>query len=541
MTRLEMQGLTVKYPGRKQPVLQDVTLHLREGETVLLLGTSGSGKSTLALTLNGLIPHSLGQILAGRVICDGLDTQKTESATLAQHVGIVFQDPDAQFVALTVEEELIFGLENLCVPPEEMGRRVEQALSRVGLPTANLDPVGTQEVFSLIRACQEADPRRTILLIEHKLDDLMDLIDRVVVLGPFGTILVDGEPRAIFRDAFLTLQQQGVWQPQVVSLAHHLRREGIILDLFPLTSGEAEQALQQVSFSPRAGEKTPVAHEPSRSALPAIEVCDLSFRYGERQVLDHITLTVPEGTFLALVGTNGAGKTTLAQHLLGILRPPLGTIALHGRDLTRIPARELMTEVGYVFQNPEHQFITDSVAGEISYGLRVMKRPEKEIEQKTQELLERFGLAKRARANPFTLSHGEKRRLSVTTMLAIGQRTLILDEPTFGQDQRNAEMLLELLSTLHAEGRTIIVVTHDMALVADYAQQVVVMHQGKILFNGTPDALFRHPELLTQARLFPPPLVQLAQRLEWPYLLTGRMLASSQIRAELSPQAIAQE
>ena len=301
----------------------------------------------------------------------------------------------------------------------------------------------------------------------------------------------------------------------------------MMFDPFPLTLEEIEPTLRYIPFVPSTWQPAlAVSTVPDASPL-ALEIRDLSVSYGRQQVLDHLTFSVPEGTFLALVGANGAGKTTLSQLMVGILRPPSGTMLLHGRDITRIPARELMTQVGYVFQNPEHQFITDSVADEISYGLRVMKLPEQEIAQRTQALLARFGLEKRARSNPFTLSHGEKRRLSVATMLAIGQQVLILDEPTFGQDQRNARELLTLLSALHAEGRTIIVVTHDMSLVAEYAQQVLVLHQGKQLFLGPPGTLFQQPDVLARARLSLPPLAALSQRLDWPTLLTVKMLEAN--------------
>lgn len=557
MALIEVENLAVKYPGRKRPILEQVNLQLHEGETVLLLGASGSGKSTLALTLNGLIPHNVGKILEGRVRVDGLDTQKASVVDLARRVGIVFQDPDAQFVMLTVEDEIVFGMENLCLSPEEMDRRVEEALAQVGLPqhryrrveqlsggekqrvtlasllamepsvllfdepTANLDPVGTRDVFALLRQCKEMK-KHTILLIEHKLDDLMDLIDRVVVLGKGGVVLADGAPRTVFQEQMELLQKHGVWVPQVASLAHRLAQEGIVLDPFPLTLDEAEEAINRKRIGAEPVEQqsvSPVLTQESEQA--AIEVRNLSYRVASREILHDVSLRVPQGDFLALVGSNGAGKTTLAHHLVDILHPPAGRVWLQGKDITRIPARELVHHVGYVFQNPEHQFITESVADEIAYGLRVMGLSAAEITERTNTLLERFGLLQLARANPFTLSHGEKRRLSVATMLAVGQQVLILDEPTFGQDQRNAEALLEILWQLHTEGRTIVVITHDMALVAQYARHVVVMESGRPIFHGTPATLFAQPDLLARAHLTLPPLTSLAARLGWPGLLTS--------------------
>ncbi|QBD83349.1 ABC transporter ATP-binding protein [Ktedonosporobacter rubrisoli] len=564
---IEIEDLAAKYPGRKLPVLQGVNLQLKRGETVLLLGASGSGKSTLGLTLNGLIPHEVGSILNGQIHVDGLNTQQTTVAELARRVGIVFQDPDAQFATLTVEDEIVFGLENLCLPPSEMEERMLRALAQVGLPehryrrvdqlsggekqrialaallamepqvlvfdepTANLDPIGTRDVFALIRECK-VQTTHTIVLIEHKLDDLMDLIDRVIVLGPGGSLIADGTPRAIFRDSSAVLREYGIWMPQVCLLAHRLREQGIELDPFPITPAEAEVALRQISLSEeRPTLSSSLPDEEPASSQPAIEVRELSFRRGRQTILDRVSLTIPQGDFLAIVGANGAGKTTLAQHLVDILHPSPKTVFLQGQDLTRIAARDLVHKIGYVFQNPEHQFITDSVADEVAYGLRVIGLSAEEITERTNSLLERFGLLRFAPANPFTLSHGEKRRLSVATMLAVGQQILLLDEPTFGQDQGNAEALLDLLCALHAEGRTIVMVTHDMTLVARYARHVAVMNQGKIIFHGTPAELFKQPELLMKAHLTLPPLTMLANRLGQSGLLTLEEVATQCLAA----------
>lgn len=566
---ITIEDVHFKYVGRKAEALQGVNLRIKKGETLLLLGPSGSGKSTLALTMNGLIPHSVEGRFSGSVHVAGMETTKSPLARLTQHAGIVFQDPEAQFVTMTVENEIAFGLENLRIPQEEMPTRIRMALARVGLedrlrsrvdhlsgggkqrlalasilamepeilifdePTANLDPAGTREVFNAIGRLKQTGTY-TLILIEHKLDALMHLIDRVVVLAPGGTTLVDGSPREVFRDHMETLMQYGVWMPQVALLAYELRKQGITLDPFPITIDEAVQVLRHA----------PVVHTPSpepvasRTTLapPAIEVRDLSFAYANRQVLDQISLRVPQGDFLAIVGANGAGKTTLAQHLIDIHHPPRGTVFVAGRDITRIPVRELIQMVGYVFQNPENQFITDSVEHELAFGLRLMKLPEAEIQRRVAETLEQFGLSRYARANPFTLSHGEKRRLSVATMLVVGQQILILDEPTFGQDERNATELLTRLKHLHEAGRTIIVITHDMSLVAQYTQHVAVLAEGRLIFHGATPDLFNRLDLLREARLAQPPLAELSHRLTeynaaWSGLLTVEQFVEAAIPA----------
>lgn len=551
---IEIVDVTIKYVGRKAPALAHLTLSFKAGETVLLLGPSGCGKSTLALALNGLIPHSVGATMSGRVIVDGRDTQQTSVAELARKVGIVFQDPEAQFVTSRVEDEVAFGLENLCWAPSAMQTMIDDALNAVGMPnghrrevyklsggekqrvalaallamkphvlvfdepTANLDPAGTRDVFALI-AELKAKRTHTIILIEHKLDELMHLIDRVVALGECGAILADGPPREVFDRHAATLREHGVWMPQVCLLAHALRERGVALDDFPVTLDEAATCLDKVTR--RRGDRMnsnhyitlPPAHPvTSPNWRYAIAVRHLSCVRGGRKVLDDVSLAVAQGEFVAIVGANGAGKTTLALHLVGILPAPKGAVFIEGQDVNVTSSRALVERVGYAFQNPEHQFITESVFDEVAYSLRAKGLPEGVVEAQTSAMLERFGLFRLARANPFTLSHGQKRRLSVATMLAAGQRTLILDEPTFGQDQHNAEALMRLLRDLHCEGRTVIIITHDMALVAEYAERVVVMNAGRLIFDGAPRDLFMQPALLREARLAPPPVARLAER-----------------------------
>lgn len=559
---IQIEALHFKYVGRKAETLAGIELYIEAGETVLLLGPSGSGKSSLALTLNGLIPHTIGGRMQGRVRVADLDSRETPISELTQQVGILFQDPEAQFVTMTVEDELVFGLENLCIPPAEMDDRLEEALEQVALvahrqrgldalsggekqrlalaallamrprvlifdePTANLDPVGTQQVFETINRLKQTE-QYTILIIEHKLDPLMHLLDRVIVLTADGKILMDGSPQHIFGQQADRLVKEGIWMPQTALLAHQLQSQGITLTPFPMTIAQAEQALLEANLTLRPNRHPQPRPAPAETGPPtAIEVRNLSFYYGESATLKQINLRVPQGDFLALVGANGAGKTTLAKHLINVLSPPKGSVWLAGDDLTHIPSRQLIRRVGYVFQNPEHQFITNAVAHEIGFGLRLMGLSEADIESRTATLLTQFGLAHLAKANPFTLSHGEKRRLSVATMLAMGQEILILDEPTFGQDQRNATALMQLLQELHATGCTIIIITHDMNLVAEYARHTAVMAAGELLFHGPTAAAFAQPDLLAEARLTLPPLGSLSERLarhqpEWADLQTA--------------------
>ncbi|HVC34084.1 MAG TPA: ABC transporter ATP-binding protein [Chloroflexota bacterium] len=257
-----------------------------------------------------------------------------------------------------------------------------------------------------------------------------------------------------------------------------------------------------------------VLTSPTIDPSPAIEISRLTYRYPTGQLaLREVNLTIPAGCFAAIVGPNGAGKSTLAQHLIGSIRPERGTVRVCGRDVRTISPSELARLVGYVFQNPEHQFVAQTVFDELAFGLRPRHVPEPEIQMRVEAMLDDFGLAALGPANPFTLSHGEKRRLSVATMLILGQQVLVLDEPTFGQDRQNTEALLEKLTDLNRHGRTIVMITHDVRLVAEYAQRVAVFVDGTVAFDGPVPRLFSDPSLLDRAHLVRPPLLELSHRL----------------------------
>lgn len=563
LVHLEADDLGFRYEGRRERTLSGVDLRVGEGETVLLLGPSGSGKSTLALCLNGLIPHAVGGRMGGVVRAGDLDTRSTPPGRLAQDVGLIFQDPEAQFVAGKVEDEVAFGLENLCVPAEEMDGRVDEALSEVGMawarrrqvdtlsggqkqrvalasvlamrpkilvfdePTANLDPDGTRGFSRTVERLKRTG-RHTMVIIEHEVDAFVHLVDRVVVLSAGGRIVADGSPREVFGERADDLAEHGVWMPRVSLLANRLRERGARFGPFPVTLDEARLAFRRLAPCGRqradgAAERT--VAEPATVGAPALEIRGLSFSHGERRVLDRVSLRVPKGDFLALVGANGAGKTTLALHAAGVLRPPRGTVSVDGIDVSSAPARRTAPAVGYVFQNPEHQFVTDSVWEEVAFGPRIAGLPETEVADRVGRILRRIGLSGRDAENPFSLSHGEKRRLSIATMLATGQRVLVFDEPTFGQDLQNAGAMARLMEDLNAEGRTILAITHDMAFVAEHARSVAVLLGGSLIYHGPTPGLFGRPELLERAGLGLPPLAELSRRLAahdsaWVGLLT---------------------
>ncbi|MGC8878762.1 MAG: ABC transporter ATP-binding protein [Anaerolineae bacterium] len=553
---IRVNALHFRYADSPTAVLNGIDMAVQPGEMVLLLGPSGCGKSTFALCLNGLIPDEIPGDFSGEIWIGRHMTRRTPAGQLRQQVGIVFQDPETQLVMPRVEEEVAFGLENLAIPEAIMRTRVIEALRQVGLaekarawvetlsggqkqrlalasvlamqpsvlildePTANLDPAATRSFYQALEDLRRTT-QTTVLLIEHRVDAVLPLVDRVVVLGREGRIIAAGTPRAIYALDDARLQDEGIWLPSPCHLAKALKSIGWPLKDCPLTVDEMEQAIRALHPSlPRPdvlSRSGIVPDVPNRStpasSEAAISIAGVHFAYPDGTVaLQDVHLDVPRGSFFALVGANGSGKTTLAKILVGLLPAQKGQITILGQAVTPRNRLRVVQQVGYVFQNPEHQFITERVRDELAYSLDPNLDAE-EQRRRIEDLLERFGLCDYADFNPFSLSQGQKRRLSIATMVAMEQPILILDEPTFGQDYQSAQEVMSVLQALQRADTTIFCITHDMQLVADYAHVVAVMAQGRIIFQGTPRALFQRPEILSQAGLNLPPLAALGARL----------------------------
>jgi energy-coupling factor transport system ATP-binding protein len=469
-------------------------------------------------------------------------------ADMAQRVGVVFQDPEAQFCMLTLEDEVAFGLENLAIPRTEMDTRIDEALGWVGLadhrttriehlsggqkqrlalacvlaqgpdvvvldePTAQLDPSGAAEVIALLGRLRQRG-QHTLVIIEHRLDDVMPLVDDVLVLSQSGEMVVHGQPHRVLADWGTWLQSAGVWVPQVSELATTLSNHGIQLDPFPVTVDEAVVALRPLARTLENGLQGSSPDATRGSNL--VGARDLSFRYApsKPRALDHVSADFHVGELAAIVGPNGAGKSTLARHLVHILQPPVGTVFLRQTDVRQLTAAYVSRAVGYVFQYPEHQFVGGTVIEDVAFGLRRSRLPESEVQRVARALLVEFGLERLAEAHPYSLSYGEQRRLSVAAMLAVGQQALFLDEPTFGQDRRNALSLLDKLVGLAEDGHAMVAITHDMRLIAERAHRAIVMLEGRVIFDGTPLDLFADSAVVSRAGLRPPPLAQVGQRL----------------------------
>ncbi|TFB96505.1 MULTISPECIES: ABC transporter ATP-binding protein [unclassified Cryobacterium] len=477
------RGWGWRHAGRGAPAVSGLDLDIRPGERVLLLGASGAGKSTLVHALAGVLGSEDEGDETGELLVDG-----RRPADARGRVGLVLQDPDSQVVLARVGDDVAFGCENLAVPRDEIWRRVGAALDSVGLrlpldhptsalsggqkqrlalagvlamrpglllldePTANLDPEGVIEVRDAVRHTLDACGA-TLIVIEHRVAVWQDLVDRVIVLDAAGGILADGPTGTVLQSEGERLAAAGVWVPHLPP-----RLPGRLPNRLPadlgLQAGGAQTPDLLLSASGLAVGRVPFARRTARVVAGGID------------------LTIGAGTATAITGPNGAGKSTLALTLAGLLAPAGGRLAASpgladglGTEPVRWRSRALLTRIGTVFQDPEHQFLSGSVRAELAVGPHALGLAPAEQVRRVDELLERLRLDHLAEANPFTLSGGEKRRLSVATVLASRPRVLVLDEPTFGQDSRTWRELVALLVEVQSAGTALVFVTHDELLV----------------------------------------------------------------------------
>ncbi len=547
------------------PALIDVSFEIDAGSFVLILGRSGSGKSTLALNLVGIYPDYFGGRNQGRLRINHPDRglvnrRELESAERFRLINMLFQNPEDQIVTLTVEEEVGFALENYLFEPPEIHRRIDYALDLVGLhgfrqretlhlsggekqrvalaamlalepsvlildePTSNLDPAGTADVLATIdRVCEKTG--LTVMVIEHEVDEVFDRVDTVLlveeqrVLGPYT-------PRDLIDERGLFVRDDmGLWIPQAAEVGLELRAAGIDLgDRVPLNGTELVEAVEtlDLGFPLHAEPGSPLPSE--RLGTAVISVNDVSFAYDERPVLDGVNLSAFRNELLAIVGQNGSGKSTLATLFNGIMMPDSGSVLVDGVPTSGYDFAQLVKRVAYIFQVPEKQFVRGTVYDEIAHGLRALGLSEAEVNERTIELLETVRLLDRRDASPYVLSHGQKRRLSVAAMVVGKPEVVVLDEPTFGQDYHQAENLMQLLRGLADGGAAVIFITHDMRLVAEYADRAAVLCDGEVAFDGMPSELFADNAVLGRARLKPPSVHEFSGR-----LLTEPVLTTAQL------------
>lgn len=545
---IEAVDFSFTYPGETVPAIKNVNLSMQRGDYALLLGPSGAGKSTLLLALCGVIPGTTGGDKTGTVKIEGETTDDIPLASLATKLGLILQDPEAQIICLTVEDEVAFALENLNYPREEIVTRIKEALRTVGLegreestvwelsggqkqklavatyiavrpsillldnPCSNLDPRMTSDVLSTVRKLNK-EQHKTVLMIEHKVDDLIEDINKIVLMGPDGSIVAQGDPRQVFLENSEAVLRLGVWVPQMMELGVKLSEAKFPISTIPVTVDDAVEELKNIIKNVRTGPTLKTRINPG--AATVVSVNDLSFTYPTGvQALKNISVQIKKGDFVGILGENGAGKTTLAKHMMGLIRPPEGKILIDGKDTSKLSQFELTQLMGYCFQYPGHQFVADNVFDEVAYSLRVRNIPEETIKEKCAEVLGIVGLVGLESKAPHSLSMGQQRRLSVATMLVLNQPLLILDEPTMGQNYSDNLAICNLLTKICNEsGVTSIVITHDMRVTLEFVNTAVVMSSGKVLYVGSVRELFRRQEILEASSLYAPPIVHLSRRL----------------------------
>lgn len=563
---IETKDLSFTYEATDHPVLDHVSLSLGKGEFVLLVGPSGCGKSTLLKCFVGLIPQFSRGIFEGTVIVDGLETSHEKVYKLAEHIGIVFQNPEHNIFSLMVEDELAFGPENLGLTRIDIAERVERAINWVGIealrklgtyslsggqkqkvaiasslamlpsilamdePTTDLDPVSAQEVVSALEELKKK-LAVTIVVVEHELDELVGIADRLIVMDR-GRIVLDGYPRDILKNHYEQLAKLGLRIPQCTEIARKLSEAGVRLVEFPVTVEETRRILANALGNHIVTRTVDTAKKTQEALLsnPVIDFRNVSFSYdGKKMVLKDLDLQIHTGEFVAIIGANGSGKSTIAKLTVGLVKPVRGILTVDGLNTAKTNVKKIAEKVGYVFQNPESQLFCNTVWDEVAFGLRQKKLDPVEIEAKVQEVLSVVNLLQYKTRHPATLSRGEKRRLAVGTALPTVPKAFVFDEPTTGQDYKTLHGLLGLVSRLNREYNTaIIMITHDMEIVPEFASRIVVLSDGKKMLDGPPASVLTEDlDMLVKLRLKPPPVSLITKDLMSPPAHTIKEFAAS--------------
>ncbi len=539
---IEFQDFTFQYFSQKEPTLKNINLTVYEGETVLIVGPSGSGKSTLGNCINGLIPFSYKGKMQGSCKVGDRETKELSIFELSKTVGTVLQDPDGQFVGLSVGEDVAFALENECMAQDEMKKIVEQTAAIVDMgdfltaspyelsggqkqrvsfagvmvhdvnvllfdePLANLDPATGKTAIDLIHQIKEKY-NKTVVIIEHRLEDVLyRSVDRIVVVSE-GTIAADLSPDALMAEG--VLPKLGLREPLYVTA---LRYAGVPVTK-ELQAGRLETLQTDLVKDAvvRWNDAQPEAHkQPQRP--PILEAKNLRFAYpgNRRQVLDDVSFKIETGEMMSIVGTNGAGKSTLAKAICGLVKDVEGELYLEGRPMDGDTIKERSKHIGFVMQNPNQMLCKPLIYDEVALGLRLNGVAETEIPDRVERALTICGLKPFRKWPVSALSFGQKKRVTIASVLALEPKIIILDEPTAGQDYRHYTDIMEFLQTLNQSGVTIVLITHDMHLMLEYTPHAIVLHDGKIIHDGTAVEALTNSEIADRASLKITSLYELA-------------------------------
>ncbi|WP_321823240.1 ABC transporter ATP-binding protein [Pyramidobacter piscolens] len=549
-TIVQFDQVTYTYPGAEKPAIQDISLSIHEGELILITGPSGAGKTTLCSTLNRIVPESYAGNFQGKLLVYGKDISKRRIGDMAFIAGLLFQDPSGQLTNPTVEDEIAFGPENRGLPVKEVERLIKEYSGYVGMeaylqrppqalsggqqqsvalasvlamepeiyvldePTSNLDPLGSDLVFQLMKKLAE-DKKKTVLIVEHKLEKVIDLVNRIIVMDK-GHIVYDDTPDEVLRHS-RELRKIGVITPQINQFCSWLNEEKKQNLTQPRNLDQAVNIFKKLL--PQVPPREQLLHEGEKLKRyrkftePIIHVEDLRFGYTPNvEVLHGINLDIYKGQFVSIVGHNGSGKTTIVKHFNGLHQPLSGRVLIKGQDTKQTTVAELSKSVGYCFQNPDHQIFSSIVADELAYGPRNLSWSKEDINRTVHETARLLGIENLLDANPYNLSKGQRQQIAVAAILCMKPDILIVDEPTTGQDPVQSRAMMDMMKFLNEEmGKTIVVITHDMGIAAEYSDRIVAMHMGCIIADGTPREVFAEEEVLRSSNLEAPQITRLFQ------------------------------
>lgn len=537
---IEFRDFSFQYYTQKKPTLKNINLTIGRGEKVLIVGLSGSGKSTLGNCVNGLIPFVYKGVITGSCTVKGKDTRSMSVAELSKTVGTVLQDSDGQFVGLTVGEDIAFAMENDCIDTQTMHKRVldiarsihiddlleqapgelsggqKQGVSLAGVmvddvdillfdePLANLDPATGENTIELIDEISR-NGEKTVLIIEHRLEDVLHRhVDRIILFRD-GSIIKDCSPDELLAGDLLL--KTGIREPLYLTACKYagieIREEDHPGYIEELTLSDEDKA-KLVSWVSTNSEEYSIADD------PVLEAEHLCFSYdGIKNAVDDVSFKVNRGEMLAIVGKNGAGKSTISRLLTGFLREDSGDILLHGRNIRDDTIFERGQKIGLVLQNPNQMICNTMIFDEVAYGLRNMHTPEDEVKSRVEEVLRVCGLYP-FRSWPISaLSYGQRKRVTVASIIVMRPDIIVLDEPTAGQDYRHYTDIMDFLKTLNRQGLTIIMITHDMHLMLEYCNRCVVILDGRKIYDGGCAEVLVDDGLVAKANLKKTSLYQL--------------------------------
>lgn len=543
---ISFKNFTFRYKVQKNPTLYDINLDIYPGEKILILGASGSGKSTLCNCINGLIPFSYEGEITGSCTVNGTETSTASIFKLSDSVGTVLQDTDAQFVGLTVGEDIAFAMENDMIPRSEMIPRINANASLVGMqdfidhvpfnlsggqkqkvaiagvfgndveilifdePLAALDPQMGMTAVDLIDDLSK-ETGKTVIIIEHRLEDVLYRpVDRVILMSG-GRIVADMSPDELLRSSLL--QEHGIREPLYLTAMKYAgcSLDGVenLCDLSTMTLPVAEEEkLKQFFTEEREAVK-------ENSEKPVVTFKDVSFSYDPgRKALSDINLEIKRGERVAIIGKNGAGKSTAAKLLCGIIRPDTGTITLDGTDIKDLSVKEIGEKVGYVMQDPNTMIVKDIIKDEVRMALDLRGMPSEEADRRVQNALETCGLFRMRNWPVDSISYGQKKRVTVASMMALEPEVFILDEPTAGQDFRSYTDIMNFVNTLNREyGKTILFITHDMHLAIENTDRAIVFADGELIASDKVFSVLSDADIISKASLKQTSLYTLAVKL----------------------------